>query len=573
MIIPMSRPMLRDGSSVPQFRRRVPSDIYEIAKGKLLLIQLPATKGDPAVTISAKAGEFVKFSLRTRDPEVAKRRQAAANTQVDRHFQSWRSGPETISHLQIVALAGEIYKLFVERFHENPVSPENWAAFKAFNRAAQEGRLLNAPALRPDELPSASQAMELFGDNLTDGVNALPASPTDVVQAMEARFGVLTDWVLQKHGISVDAESRVRLLQQVSLAAQDAGWNLKRNASGDYSPDPKAQRFRPISVVKQSRKDTTLDDLFGKWLAETKPAASTQSTWTSNLNNLKRHLGASADDINRITGEDIVAWKDTAVAKGLAAKTINASYLGMAKTIFKYAVDNRLLSANPADNVRAVTKARAGTGKLPYTDSEVSRLLAVAEKEENPARRWLPWLAASSGARIGEVAQLWGSQIRLEEGIHVMAIAPAEDDGSLKNEGSERIVPIHPAVIAAGFLDFAKSRGQGPLFYRRSSGQPSKRHASKGVTNRLSDWIRDIGFTDTRKAPNHALRHYFKSAAVRAGISDGLADALQGHAVKTDAGRYRHFDLKTKAHAIASLSIPPRTSQLAENSAVDDEAL
>ncbi|WP_296101616.1 site-specific integrase [uncultured Agrobacterium sp.] len=554
----MPRPMLREGSSVPQFRRRVPADILDIARGKFVLVELPAMKGEPSVPVTVTAGQFIKFSLQTYDPDIAKFRHAAANIQVDRHIQAWRQGPSTISHIQIVALSGEIYRLLVDRFRENPGSPANWAAFKAFNRAAQEGRLLNAPSLMPGELPSEAQAFAIFGAELTQGVNAMPADTVDALKALEARFGVVTDWILQKHGLSIDAECRAKLLRHVATSSQDAGWSLKRNAEGDYTPDTKAARFPPVSVVTASVKITSVDDLFDKWANETKPAASTHSTWKSNLRNLKNHLGPKADDITRITAEDIVSWKDAAVARELASKTINSSYLGMAKTLFNYAISNKMLSENPAENVRAAAKSRAGSAMLPYTDEEVARLLALAANEESPQMRWLPWLAACSGARIGEVAQLWGNRIKLEDGIHVMLITPAEDGGSIKNEGSERVVPIHPALIKAGFLDFVKSKGNGPLFYRRNSGRASSRHSTKGVTNRLSTWIREQGFTDPRKAPNHALRHYFKSAAAKVGISDSLADAIQGHAAKNDAGRYRHFDIKTKAEAIASLPFPPK---------------
>jgi hypothetical protein len=61
-----------------------------------------------------------------------------------------------------------------------------------------------------------------------------------------------------------------------------------------------------------------------------------------------------------------------------------------------------------------------------------------------------------------------------------------------------------------------KVRGKGPLFYGRSSGDPTRKHASKGVSNRVGEWVRASGFTDPRKDPNHALRHWFKSAASRA---------------------------------------------------------
>lgn len=557
MVLRMARPTTRENSSQLQFRCRVPVDILERARGKLVLVELPAMHSEPPVLVSATAGTFIKFSLRTRNPDVAKFRSAVANTQIARHFNAWRGGPSALTHKDLVALSGEVYRLFIEKFEENPGSPENWAAFKAFNRAAMEGRLLNAPVLNPGEGQSSADAVAVFGSNLTDGVNALPPSGATTA-ALERRFGRLTDWVLQKHGLAVEPETRERLLLQVGQAATDAAWALKRNASGDYSPDPKAVRFPPVQLASAV---VSLDALFDKWEAETKPSASTRTTWRGNMRSLKEHLGAKADDIRKIAADDIVAWKDAAVARGLTAKTINDSYLGSAKALLNYAVRNKLLSENTAENVRVVARSRAGTSMQPYSDDEVLRLLTLAASETDPSRRWLPWLAASSGARIGELAQLWGKRITEREGHYVMVLAPAEDGGSLKNEGSERTVPVHPALIEAGFLDFVRSKGEGPLFYGRSSGKPTKRHASKGVANRLAQWIREAGFRDRRKAPNHALRHYFKSAAAKAGVADSMADAIQGHAIKNEAGRYRHFDIQGMVEAIAAIPIPPKAGK------------
>src|SRR5687768_13236309 len=73
---------------------------------------------------------------------------------------------------------------------------------------------------------------------------------------------------------------------------------------------------------------------------------------------------------------------------------------------------------------------------------------------------------ALSGARVGEVAQLWGNRVVEIDGIPVMRIAPAADGGTIKNAGSERDVPIHSAIIERGFLDFVETKGGGPLFYR-----------------------------------------------------------------------------------------------------------
>jgi integrase len=287
-----------------------------------------------------------------------------------------------------------------------------------------------------------------------------------------------------------------------------------------------------------------------------KPAASTAATWKAPVASLIAFLGH--EDARRISETDIVRWKDHLVARRLSPKTINDVYLASIKVFFNHAVRDRLISTNPVANIKVADRRQAGRAMQPYTDAEVRHLLRLAATQTDPSRRWLPWLAAATGARIGELAQLWGRRIKVVDGAHIMELRPAEDGGSFKNEESERIVPLHPVLIEAGFLLFIEARGDGPLFYRRSSGDSSKRHASKGVTNRLAGWIREAGFNDPRKSPNHALRHWWKTAAMRAGVSDSVADAVQGHAPNSVAGRYRHFDVQTLRLAVESIRLPPR---------------
>ena len=219
------------------------------------------------------------------------------------------------------------------------------------------------------------------------------------------------------------------------------------------------------------------------------------------------------------------------------------------------AVAKRSESSHLVYRQRVAIKAQAGTSMLPYTDDEVGRLLTISRLEKRPAYRWLPWLAATTGARIGELAQAWGSNVETVEGVVVLHIRPAPDAGSLKTESSERTVPLHPVLLAEGFLDFVRSRGSGPLFYHRSSGMEGKRHASKGVANHLGTWIREQGFNDPRKAPSHGLRHWWKSAAFKAGVQDSIADFLQGHCSPSVAARYRHFAIPTLAEAVARVEI------------------
>jgi integrase len=204
----------------------------------------------------------------------------------------------------------------------------------------------------------------------------------------------------------------------------------------------------------------SLDELFQRWEQEADPSASTLSTWRGVVKNLKAHLGRKAADIRSIDSDDIVAWKDKLVKSGKSAKTIGNGYLACARVLFRFAVANKLAENDPAEGVKVARKAKAGKKMLGYDNAEVARILELASAATEPWKRWLPWLAVSTGSRIGEVAQLHGSHVLELEGIYVVKIAPAIDGGSIKNVESERYVPIHSKLIADGFLDFVKSRGE-----------------------------------------------------------------------------------------------------------------
>jgi integrase len=538
MVLSMARPVQRRGSSRHQFRRRVPRDVLAKARGRRIAFRFPRDDGSEEI-VTVTAGTEVMFSLRTADARTARERQGLALAQFEEWCETIRRGPRPLTAKQRVALAGLLYRAFADGLEDDPGDAELWERVKAANDFAMAGPTLgiyeNEEEARRD--------------------------------AMERRFGRLVDTILQREGIVTDEASRSDLLRQAGRALNEAAAKLGRNASGDYSPDANAARFpawdgKTETVPTQKASGTTLTGLFERWRRETNPAPGTVVTWRGHVRQFIKHLGH--DDAARVTPENIIAWKDALVARGL--RGINTGHLATIKALFNYGVENKLVASNPAQGVSARQRRRAGDRQLPYSDDEVARLLALADRETNPARRWLPWLMALSGARVGEVAQLWGKRIVELDGIPVMKIAPAEDGGTLKNEGSEREVPIHPALIRRGFIDFVREVGDGPLFYGqrrarpaalRSAEGPSRRHASKGITNHLAAWIREQGFKERRKAPSHALRHWFKTACTKAGIPDIIADHIQGHtSERSVADRYRHVDLKMMSEELVKIKIP-----------------
>ncbi|MFG1198857.1 DUF6538 domain-containing protein, partial [Xanthobacter aminoxidans] len=466
------RPVRRRDTSFLSFRARVPADIVDAAKGHSVALAFPAEAGEPEHVALVRPGREVKFSLRTRNPAVAKSRHGIALAQLETRWNAIRSGPQPLTHRQIIALSGEVYRLFVERFEENPGPPEMWAAVKAFNRAAGEGRISTVPRPSAEEVDSSVAAAEPWHPDLTSSINALPRDTANRLEAMESRFGWLADWVLATHGVVTDGLSRVRLLDAVEQAATDAAWCLKRAAAGDYSPDPAAQRFpafapAPVAPAPRAttrrKADVSLSGIVEAWGRERQPRAKTLYEHQRVVRAFEKHL--AHDDAAAVTPEDVVAWKDALVATGkLAPKTINAKYLTPLNTVLNWAKANRRIPTNPAQGIRSAGKALPRARDRSFTAEEATTILKAAldafaapgrnTRETLMARRWVPWLCAYSGARVGEVAQLRGQDFQEVQGVWVFRISP--EAGAVKTD-KPRTVPLHPDLIRQGILAFVLS--------------------------------------------------------------------------------------------------------------------
>jgi integrase len=164
-------------------------------------------------------------------------------------------------------------------------------------------------------------------------------------------------------------------------------------------------------------------------------------------------------------------------------------------------------------------------------------------------RRWVPWLCAYTGARVGEITQARSQDVAKVDGIWTLNITP--EAGTVKTNRA-RVVPLHDHLIEQGFLDFVASC-DGPLFYQtRANANPDARAPYKLAANRLAQWVRELGVTEVPQ-PNHSWRHTFKTLSRTVGMPEGAADYIQGHAPANDSRAYGSHDLATLAAEIAKL--------------------
>ncbi len=124
----------------------------------------------------------------------------------------------------------------------------------------------------------------------------------------------------------------------------------------------------------------------------------------------------------------------------------------MAQGIFRFAIEEELIAVSPARDLNlSLDSSRTFA---PYNYKEVLTILDASFNESVPWKKWLPTLAAYTGARRGELAQLRKQDIKFDtdSGRHYILIT--EDAGSVKTENATRQVPLHAALIGRNFLDF-----------------------------------------------------------------------------------------------------------------------
>ncbi|MEO0818296.1 MAG: site-specific integrase, partial [Pseudomonadota bacterium] len=228
-----------------------------------------------------------------------------------------------------------------------------------------------------------------------------------------------------------------------------------------------------------------------------------------------------------------------------------------ASAIFNWAVNNGMLEKNPMPKgtARRMSNIRADEQRDAFNGNELQTIFSspvftgVADArlnlkptgtcKPNPARFWLPLLSLFHGFRLNEIAQLYVDDIDTSGTIPFIAIRALRPDQQLKNQWSQRTVPIHPVVLEIGFLDFVASRPrEGRLF---ELNRDRRGYYSGAYQKWFSRYLKVIE-VKKRKNSFHSFRHTFRNAARRARIPTGAVCRLGGWAMREVHERYGNHE-------------------------------
>jgi integrase len=128
------------------------------------------------------------------------------------------------------------------------------------------------------------------------------------------------------------------------------------------------------------------------------------------------------------------------------------------------------------------------------------------------------------------------------------------DERGVKNDGSRRLIPLHPALIDRGFLRYVETvrSADGQLFPKLKPNPAGYYGASFG--KRWAIYLREVVKLETTVPPMHGFRHTFKTLCRGAGIDGEVSDAITGHAGGNRVARgYGSMPLERMATEIARL--------------------
>lgn len=250
--------------------------------------------------------------------------------------------------------------------------------------------------------------------------------------------------------------------------------------------------------------------------------------------------------------KQVLAMKDV---ESMSTKSVN-KHISRLGSLLKYCVDEGMISNNPALGLKISEKKRADEERDAYSFEDVRKIVSnLPNDPATPERYWIPLIGLYSGMRLNEICQLYVADIVMFDGIWCFSIN-AEKDKRVKNESSERVIPIHPTLINLGLLNYVDNL--------RSNSVPRlwmnlTYCKINGYGNSFGKWYQRFNreyVTDYSLKVFHSMRHLVTNTLKQAGVIEPIIAELVGHSngESMTMGRYgKRYQPKVILEALEKL--------------------
>lgn len=223
-------------------------------------------------------------------------------------------------------------------------------------------------------------------------------------------------------------------------------------------------------------------------------------------------------EFGRLQLSDVLPYRNMVSMNTALAKGTKMNKLVQVRTFFEWAFGCGHTAATLAAALKGVRITEANSASTEENKSFSDADIRVIRRRLFPERqnvgaggspnfdfRWRYWtffVGLWQGMRAGEVCQLdvadivgWTDPATGEE-IPCILIDSSPDDKRVKNKSSKRLIPIHSALLADGFLSYVESRrkmGEEKLF-------ALGRHPKNGYTQSAGRYFRETAFKELEDA-------------------------------------------------------------------------
>ncbi|CAK3251597.1 Site-specific integrase [Vibrio crassostreae] len=203
-------------------------------------------------------------------------------------------------------------------------------------------------------------------------------------------------------------------------------------------------------------------------------------------------------------------------------------YFQKASSFFTWCEQMEYCDINPFRAFKFTSNKKISEAKNAYTPAQLSAIFSseiyTKLKFKHNYQYWLPLLARYTGARLNELCQLYVCDIVQVDNLWVIDINDSQPQQRLKNPNSRRRVPIHPALIKLGFIDFIKALKSPRVF-------PELKYERDGYGTSASKWYgrykKLFGFG--RGLDFHSFRHTFATELKQLLVPQTVVSELIGH--------------------------------------------
>lgn len=306
----------------------------------------------------------------------------------------------------------------------------------------------------------------------------------------------------------------------------------------------------------------TFSAFFGEWSARQVWAPGTMLA----MSLAARSVPFAGKPMKQVRRSDVETWIKQMNAAGLAPGTIKTRYVNV-RSVFRAAVKDRVIGADPTDGVRLPRGRRADVAMAIPAPEEVGQLMAVADE------RFQPFIAlcAFAGLRLGEAAGVQLGDVdflrrSLKVSRQVQRVNGGAIDVRAPKYGSERVVYLADSLINV-LAEHVTARG--------TTGNDRWLFAGEGDDpphqNTVGYWWRKtLRAARLSGIKLHDLRHFYASGLIAAGCDVVTVQRSLGHSKPTTTlNTYAHLwptaedRTRKAAESIMSASLGQPASPLA----------